>query len=240
MHNWKIAIPSAFTLGNLFCGFIGIILAFKGALTLAFYFMLLGAFLDFWDGLLARKLKVDGELGKQLDSLADMVSFGILPSMIIYHIMLEGGVYIEFLKPIKSYLPFFAGLIALATAWRLAVFNIDSEQTLNFKGLASPASAILIGSVGLSFEMKGFYYPIFWFNEVNMIFVGLMTWLLNSRMDLLSLKFKNYDFKENIFRYLLVLISLLSVIFYSFEAIPIIIMFYIGISFLHFKTRNEI
>ncbi len=240
MHNWKIAIPSAFTLGNLFCGFLGIIYAFRGEFQISFWLILLAAFLDFWDGLLARKLGVDGELGKQLDSLADAVTFGVLPAILIFSLMSEGGVFLDFLKPIRNFLPYFSGLILLSSVWRLAKFNIDSEQSTYFKGLATPAGAIMIGAIANSFYYKGFYYPIFWFNEVNIIFILFLSWLLNSGTRLLSFKFKEYSIAGNKSRYLLILLSLLSVFFYSFEAIPVIVILYIGVSIVHFKTSHEI
>lgn len=240
MHNWKIAIPSTFTLGNLFCGFMGIIFAFKGEFHISFWLILLAAFLDFWDGFLARKLEVDGELGKQLDSLADAVTFGVLPAVLIYSVMLQGGVYLEFLKPLSGYLPFISGLILLSSVWRLAKFNTETEQSSHFKGLATPASAILIAAIANSFYSKGFYYPIFWFNEVNIIFILFLSWFLNSGTRLLSFKFREYSLPGNKSRYLLILISLLSVFFYSFEAIPVLVIVYIGLSIIHFKTSNEI
>ncbi|QNL21700.1 CDP-alcohol phosphatidyltransferase family protein [Hyphobacterium sp. CCMP332] len=235
-----MAIPSAFTLGNLFSGFVGIAFAFKGEFQISFLLILLAAFLDFWDGLLARKLKVDGELGKQLDSLADAVTFGALPALLIYLVMLKGGIYLDVLKPFSNVLPYFSGLILLSSVWRLAKFNTDSEQSTYFKGLATPASAILIGAIANSFYYKGFYYPIFWFNEVSLIFVLLLSWFLNAKMRLLSFKFAEYSLAANKSRYLLILLSLISVFFYSFEAIPIIVILYIGVSFIHFKTNHEI
>ncbi len=240
MHNWKLAIPSAFTLGNLFSGFLGIIFAFNGDFHISFLLILFAAFLDFWDGLLARKLGVDGELGKQLDSLADAITFGTLPAILIYLIMQNGGIYLEELKPFSKLLPYFSGLILLSSVWRLAKFNTDDEQISHFKGLATPASAILIAAIANSFYYKGFYYPIFWFNEVNLLFILLLSWLLNSKIRLLSFKFAEYSLLGNKSRYLLILLSLLSVFFYSFEAIPIIVILYIGVSIIHFKTNHEI
>ena len=240
MHSLRFAIPSLFTLGNASCGFLGIYFALNGNLISAFYMILLAAFLDFWDGFLARKLGVDGEMGKQLDSLADVITFGALPAFIVFSWMKQVGVFIEFLKPYSQYLPYFAIVILLSSIWRLAKFNIDTEQSSYFRGLATPASAILIGSLAHSFEAKGFYYPFMWFNEASILFVILLSWFLNSRIRLLSLKFSHYRFPENKYRYLLILFSLLSVFFYSFEAVPLVLVIYIGISFIHFKTGHEI
>ncbi len=241
MPNYTIAIPSAFTLGNLFSGYIGIVLVLtRGDFVAGFWLILFAAFLDFWDGFLARKLNVAGELGKQLDSLADLVTFGVLPACILYRMMFEGGVFVESFKPYSVILPFFSGLIALGAAWRLAKFNIDEKQSENFIGLATPANAILISSIGMSFQYKTYLYPFFWFNETVLIFIILSIWLMNSKIKLLSLKFKDYSLAKNKFRYLLILISVLSVFFYSFEAIPIVVLVYIGLSIAHFKFGNEI
>jgi CDP-diacylglycerol--serine O-phosphatidyltransferase len=240
MQSIKKAIPSIITLGNLFCGFIGVIAAFNNNLILAFWMILLAGFLDFWDGFAARKLGVAGDFGKELDSLADVVSFGFLPSAILFSMIEQGGVYIEFLKPYKLFLPYLSGIVLLASATRLAKFNIDTEQSVDFRGLATPANAILIGSLAFSFVNKGLYYPVLWFNEALIIFLVISAILLNSRIKLLSLKFKNFAFKENIYRYLLLFISVICLIFYNFESVPVIIIFYILLSILHFRTKNEI
>jgi CDP-diacylglycerol--serine O-phosphatidyltransferase len=240
MSKLKAIIPNAFTLGNLFCGFAGIIFAFHGDLSISFWLILLAGFLDFWDGFLARKLGVSGDLGKQLDSLADVVSFGVLPSFILFSIMSEGGIFVDFLKPYSTFLPYLSGTIALSSAYRLAKFNIDPEQSENFKGLATPSAAILIGAIGWSFENRGFYYAPFWFNEVNLLFIILISWLLNSGIGLLGLKFKNFSWATNKFRYILLVLSALCLIFLSFESVPLILVLYIILSIIHFKTSDEI
>lgn len=240
MSRVRLAIPSLFTLGNALCGFLGIIFTLNGNLPLAFNLILLAAFLDFWDGFLARKLGVDGEMGKQLDSLADVITFGALPSAMMFYWMRDGGVYLDFAKPYKEIIPFASALILLSSIWRLAKFNIGNDQQSSFKGLATPANAILIGSFAWSYSIQGLYYPIIWFNEVSIVLILFLSWLLNSKIRLFSFKVKSYGFNENKLRYLLILFSLLSVFFYSFEAVPIIILVYIVLSFIHFKLSHEI
>lgn len=131
-------IPNSITSMNLLCGLMGVIFTFKGELDMAFYLMLAGAVCDFCDGLAARALKAYSELGKQLDSLADMVSFGTLPALIMHKLM--QGTYGE---SVICYTPL---LIAVFSALRLAKFNIDERQSENFIGLATPACAIICGS----------------------------------------------------------------------------------------------
>jgi CDP-diacylglycerol--serine O-phosphatidyltransferase len=240
MHSIKKAIPSIITLGNLFCGFMGVIAVFNNNLALAFWMIILAGFLDFWDGFAARKLGVAGDFGKELDSLADVVSFGFLPAAMLFSLLEQGGVYLEFLKPYKQFLPYLSGIVLLASATRLAKFNIDTEQSEDFRGLATPANAILIGSLAFSFVHKGVYYPVLWFNEVLLIFIAISAILLNSRIKLLSLKFKTFALRGNIYRYLLLFISVICLIFYNFESVPVIIMCYILLSILHFRTKHEI
>ena len=131
-------IPNSITSLNLLCGLMGVIFTFKGELDTAFYLMLAGAACDFCDGLAARALKAYSELGKQLDSLADMVSFGVLPALIAHKLML-----FAYGDSFVCYTPL---LIAVFSALRLAKFNIDERQSENFIGLATPACAIICGS----------------------------------------------------------------------------------------------
>jgi len=137
----KHHIPNILTLGNLFCGCVGIVFVLNGFLFSGFWLMLIAAVLDFLDGFVARLLNVSGELGAQLDSLADAVTFGVLPSIIMYSLLLH--------QTDNIYLPFVAFLIALMSVYRLAKFNIDTEQAEHFKGLPTPINAIFIASFGV-------------------------------------------------------------------------------------------
>ena len=177
-------IPNTITSMNLFCGLMGVIYTFQGRLDIAFYMMLAGAFCDFCDGLAARALKAYSELGKQLDSLADMVSFGTLPALLLHRLMLvtQG-------ETIWCYAPL---LIAVFSALRLAKFNIDERQSENFIGLATPACAIICGSfacyltknpssVMLEWAMTPWFIPV-----VSLILCGLLV----SEIPMFSMKFK--------------------------------------------------
>lgn len=153
--NIKKHIPNAITCGNLFCGCLAIVAAFNGNLVLTAYLVGIAAILDFFDGFVARLLKVGGELGKQLDSLADMVTFGVVPGVVIYEIMTEynlsQAVFYTRIDPpaIFFYLPYLGFIITIFSALRLAKFNIDTRQTDSFIGVPTPANTILICSLPL-------------------------------------------------------------------------------------------
>lgn len=169
---------------NLFCGLMGVIFTFEGKFDIAFYMMLAGALCDFCDGLSARALKSYSELGKQLDSLADMVSFGTLPALIMHRIMIA-----TVGNTIWSYIPL---LIAVFSALRLAKFNIDERQSENFIGLATPACAIICGAYAcyIMNEPSGILFKwacTTWFIPVvSLILCGLLV----SEIPMFSMKFK--------------------------------------------------
>ena len=190
-------------------------------------FVFLGIFFDFFDGLLARKLNVQSELGLQLDSLADMVTSGLVPGLVMFY-LLE-------LSNINSYLPYLGLLITLASAYRLANFNIDENQSDSFIGLPTPANALLILSLPLIMEFQN--------NEVmNAIILNkwfligitlLSCYLLNANIKLIALKFKNWSFIDNKARYIVILLSIILLVIFQFAAIPLIIASYIIISLLN-------
>src|SRR6201992_858548 len=150
----KKHVPNAITCANLFSGCIGIVLAFKGELIGASYAIFLSAIFDFFDGLASRVLKSFSGIGKDLDSLADMVSFGVLPAVIMYQLFLEA----HQIDKVSSWLNFAAFLIPVFSALRLAKFNVDTRQAENFIGLPTPANAILIASFPIILDHKNIYY----------------------------------------------------------------------------------
>lgn len=165
--NWKIAIPNSLTMGNMLCGTIGIICSFHYGLLAASIFMLIAAVLDFFDGMVARLLGVSGELGKQLDSLADMVTFGVLPGIMLFHYISIG--FGEYNVPIfqreTTHLIWeLCGLIvALFSDLRLAIFNIDTRQSDVFIGVPTPANALLIASIPIIMQYQydlNMYHPL--------------------------------------------------------------------------------
>lgn len=229
------AIPNTITSLNLFSGCLAIIMVFQGQLHVASMFIGIAAVLDFFDGFAARLLKAYSEIGKQLDSLADMVSFGLAPSFIIYSLINDvlktDGFYSQ--MPVSEIvllcLPF---LIAVFSALRLAKFNIDTNQTTSFIGLPTPANAILIASLPVLL----WYYDYSFINLLihNLYFlVGLIflqSFLLVAKIPMFSLKFSNFQFRDNKIRFIFLGISLVLLITLQAVSIPIIIFLYILIS----------
>ena len=225
-------IPNAITCANLFCGCIGIVFAFKGDLSTAATAVFLSAIFDFFDGFAARLLRAYSAIGKELDSLADIVSFGLLPSVIIYEFFLKAVQ----LTNSDSRLSYFAFIIPVFSAIRLAKFNIDERQTDNFIGLPTPACAILIASFPFILtRYTGTINAVFYNPYILVCFCLLISLLMVVEIPMLSLKFKNYGVVPNIFRYLLLLISAIMIGFLNFAAIPLIIFIYIVLSIIQFK-----
>ena len=185
--NIKKNIPNLFTLGNLFCGCIAIVLAFEGNLIGAAYMVGIAGVFDFLDGLVARILKVNSEIGKQLDSLADVVSFGVVPGVIIFKLINQ--------TMITSPISFFGFLVTIFSAIRLAKFNIDTRQTDSFIGLPVPANAIFIASLPLSLNSDSFSNTLQQtiLNPYCLILLSLISsFLLVAPLPLFALKFKNF------------------------------------------------
>lgn len=225
----KKHIPNFITLLNLFCGSVAVIFAVNGNMKLTALFVFLGIFFDFFDGLLARKLKIEGALGLQLDSLADMITSGLVPGLVMFYLFNLSS------ANAASYLPYLGLLITLASAYRLANFNISTNQKDSFIGLPAPANALLILSLPLIMEFQN--------NDViNAIILNkwfliavtvLSVYLLNANIKLIALKFKNWSFKDNSARYLLIILSIILLVILQFAAIPLLILLYIILSFLY-------
>jgi CDP-diacylglycerol--serine O-phosphatidyltransferase len=232
----KKHLPNAITCANLFSGCVGIVLAFKGELIAASYAIFLAAIFDFFDGLASRVLKSFSSIGKDLDSLADVVSFGVLPGVIMYQLFLQA----RQINNVSSWLDFVAFLIPVFSALRLAKFNIDTRQAENFIGLPTPANAILIASFPIIINYNNTFYMPFLVNPYILSgLVVVMCSLLVAELPMMSLKFKNSDFNENIYRYLLLLFSAILILFFKFAAVPVIIFIYITLSIIQFKIANE-
>lgn len=234
----KRHIPNAITCTHLFSGCVGIVFAFHGNLNFAAYAVFTAAFFDFLDGMAARLLKVHSEIGKQLDSLADVVSFGVLPSVIIYHLF-----YLPDTSSNNTIWWFYSAFfIAVFSALRLAKFNVDMRQTNSFIGLPTPASAMLSASFPLILNQDNASFTGIILNPYFLIaYIVLNCWLLVAELPLLSLKFKNLGFNENIYRYVLLIFSVVCLVIFKFAAIPVIIFFYILLSIIQIRTtKNEI
>ena len=232
----KKHLPNAITCANLFSGCVGIVLAFKGELIAAAYAIFLSAIFDFFDGLASRVLKSFSGIGKDLDSLADMESFGVLPAVIMYQLFLQA----HQIDKVSSWLNFIAFLIPVFSALRLAKFNVDTRQAENFIGLPTPANAILIASFPLILAHHNKFYTPYLLNPyILSCFVIIMCILLVIEVPMMSLKFKNKDFNENIYRYLLLLFSAILILFFKFAAVPVVIFIYIILSIIQFKSAND-
>ena len=248
----KKHIPNLITLANLFSGLVAIVFALKGDLVLASFFILLGIFFDFFDGFFARLLNVSGELGKQLDSLADMVTSGVAPAMIMYKLLENAndtnlipnpkamvGSWIPTDDHTIYLMPFFAFLLALGAAYRLANFNIDSRQTSSFIGIPTPAMALVVLAIPLILNFSDIEIAIRFFENryVLITLTIILSFLMNANIALFSLKFKNFSFKENKTVFLFLLLSILLLIVLQFVAIPIIILLYVLVSVLFPKKE---
>jgi CDP-diacylglycerol--serine O-phosphatidyltransferase len=251
----KKQIPNLFTLLNLFSGVIAVIMAATDKLIEAAFFVFLGIFFDFFDGFFARKFNITGEFGKQLDSLADMVTSGVVPGIIMFQLILfsakesyfmelscEIGNWYSFDES-KFYLaPLIGLIIPLASAYRLAKFNLDERQTSSFIGLPTPALAIFVVSLPLIIEYSDYdILRAFLQNTYVLISIPIIgSYLLNAEIPLFSLKFKNYKFTDNKVRYTFLILSILLFVIFNIVAIPLVIILYIFISMLdNIRTKKK-
>jgi len=263
----KRNIPNFITCLNLVCGCLGILLLFNGMPIEASCLMFLAAFLDLFDGLIARALKVSSPIGKDLDSLADVISFGVLPGFITLNLVMAIHKLDFLIASICLIIPVFSAI-------RLAIFNNDQGQSNMFKGLATPANALFWGCVNICFfnsyetftssswiiisqtdlhrdfvqvlrpvpKPGASWLAVFIYNYpvVLVIAVVLLSVLMVSPVKLIAFKFKSFGWKENKWRYLLLILCLPLVIFLGFASAPIILILYIIISQIHFRTQHEI
>jgi len=231
----KKHIPNALTCGNLLSGCVGLLMCFEGKLYLASSFILLGAFFDFLDGFAARLLKVSSPMGKELDSLADMVTFGVLPGMImlklIYNGPAEGALF---------YLSLLALCIPLFSALRLAKFNIDTRQTDQFIGVPTPANALLIASLPFIRQHSDSFTNWLFQTQVLGVLTLVLSFLLVSPFPLLALKFKHYQWKGNEFRFALIVGALVAIgVARGWMAVPAVFLLYLLLSAMAlFQTKK--
>lgn len=216
---------------NLLCGLTAIYLSFQELLLYASLFIALGAFFDFFDGMAARALDVKSEMGLQMDSLADMVSFGAAPGFIMLQLMAKTPNVPDILIGPYLFAPFLAFLIPVLSAFRLAKFNVDTRQTESFIGLPTPANSLFIGS--LPFIISGtFAHQLNWLNNYYILLgiTVILSVLLVAELPLMSLKFKNFGWENNTKRYILIGFSAILIILFQAAAFPAIIIFYILLS----------
>jgi len=240
----KKHIPNFVTSLNLFFGVVAIIYVGKGMLSHAALFVGVAALMDFFDGLVARLLKVSSEIGKELDSLADVVSFGVAPGLMAYQLIKISGASVMVAS--VNLLPFIGILIPVFSALRLAKFNIDNTQSDSFKGLPVPANAIFFASfpliVNAQFFNSGilhhFLSPLFQNTFFLIILVVVFSFLLVAPFRLFSLKLKKRSWSMNKIQLIFLLISLVSLIVFNFAAVPLIIVIYVLLSLLFYRENN--
>ncbi|MFD1095263.1 CDP-alcohol phosphatidyltransferase family protein [Salegentibacter chungangensis] len=247
----KKHIPNFITLLNLFSGCIAVIFAVQGNLVMAAVFVAAGIFFDFFDGLAARALDVKSEVGLQLDSLADVVTSGVVPGIVMFQ-MLKNAIP-QNLKEVNTdwdmatevlgwnlnNFALFGLLISLASAYRLAKFNVDERQTDSFIGLPTPANALLILSLPLILTFQpGELVSSLILNEWFLIALTLFScYILNAEIGLFALKFSDWSFKNNKLRYFFLIFCVVMILLLQFIAVPVIIISYVILSLLTGGTK---
>lgn len=254
-------LPNIFTLLNLFFGCMAIVFALQTnavvmyvndeynsssfnipeKLAWAGFCIIIAAAIDFLDGFVARLLKATSTMGKQLDSLSDVVSFGVAPGVIIYQLlrfgfaMEENGLDVSVVWLIPAF------IISCAAAYRLARFNLDESQAVTFKGVPVPAVGLLIASFPLILHFD----TIAWINNLLInkwflyILILLLSFLMVSRMSMMSLKFSDLTMKNNTSKYILLLAAVIAAIFLHWVAVPVIFIIYVLLSLTTVKIKSE-
>ncbi|WP_241788605.1 CDP-diacylglycerol--serine O-phosphatidyltransferase [Sphingobacterium rhinopitheci] len=223
----KKHIPNFITCLNLLSGCIGILLVLKGDYLSAFYCVIASGIFDFFDGFVARILHVKSLIGKELDSLADVISFGLQPAMLMYMLLKDVTTH--------AYLPYLGFLIAIFSALRLAKFNIDERQTSDFIGVNTPMNTFLIFSIPFIGEI----YPNLIYSTYTLIAISVITsLLLVSELKLFSMKLSSLAWRDNKFKYIFLLTSLLLILIFKLIAVPVIFILYLVFSYLHFASEK--
>ena len=223
----KKHIPNTITSLNLISGCIATIFAVTGNPVLALLFIILGAVFDFFDGMTARLLGVSSPIGKELDSLADCVTFGFAPSALIFYMLqiLDYPGPMEFARP---YLPYIAFIMAAFSALRLAKFNLDERQTSSFIGLPTPANALFWSS--LIVGGKESLTNCHWSAIIVIILMFVMSYLLIAEIPMFSLKFKHWNWSENKLRWSFIISCIPLLVIFKFSAFAVIIAWYVVLS----------
>lgn len=246
-------IPNMITSLNILSGAVAVIFAVTGNLVMAAWFIILGIFFDFFDGLAARMLNVQSPVGVQLDSLADVITSGLAPALIMMQLLdmaitakTSAGNLLSFTDgwnfSYELYLPFIGLIIVIAAAYRLAKFNVDERQTDGFIGLPTPAAALLVLSLPLILEYQYSEWAVTLILNpwVLVVLTFLGSVLMNAEVPLFALKFKTWDFKQNAMRYGFLILSLIMIITLKFWAIPLILLLYIVMSLATAKSIQSV
>lgn len=225
-------IPNLITLGNLCFGLAGIYFAFGGDFITASYCIWIAAVLDFFDGFVARLLKVQSPIGAQLDSLADVITFGVLPAFLCFHMIHSlGG---------ENYLAIAALIIAPVSAYRLAKFNVDTTQTYSFSGLPTPASAFFVSGIPFIMVEESILHSIFTNPYGIAMSAVILANLLVSPLRLMAFKFKSTSIKDNWLIYLYFASAIILFAIFSYSAIPLVVVLYILLSVLFYREKPAI
>ncbi|PLX09955.1 MAG: CDP-diacylglycerol--serine O-phosphatidyltransferase [Marinilabiliales bacterium] len=238
--NGKSIVPNTITLLNMLCGILSIYFGMSGDLITAAYLIFFAAILDFLDGFTARMLNAYSDLGAQLDSLADLISFGLAPGFILFNMINISHGQPGNTGNTATLIPFIGFIIPLFAALRLAKFNIDENQESSFLGMPTPAVAILIGSFPLIkqylFNDRGLYYMII----TNTYFLAgiavIMALLMVIPLPMFAFKFKNYKWKDNKIKYVFLILSLIAILIFKSAGIPLIISMYFLLSLVFYLT----
>jgi len=234
MSFFRNQLANMFTLGNLFSGTIGVIHLIQNDLHTAFFCMVISLLLDFFDGFVARALKSNSSLGAQLDSLADMVSFGVLPGIAMLKMLEPFGSEIFGIS-----LPFeiqYLGLfITLFSCLRLAIFNIDDEQKYFFKGLNTPTNTVLILGLLYASQESAFVTSLVESPLFLLALTALSSWLLISPIRMIAMKFKSKRIQDNLPKIILAAGSVLLLLFFRTLALPMVVLYYILVSVIFQK-----
>lgn len=234
VNRMKKQLPNFITLCNLFCGTVAIIFTVRGMLDCAALFVAIGIFFDFFDGFFARLLHVKSEMGLQLDSLADMVTSGVVPGIAMFQLLSSSTYVLETKGTFSMLLPYMGLFISLGSAYRLANFNIDTRQSTGFIGLPTPANTMFILSLPLILQYQSTEIVVFFLRNTWMLLgiTLLSTYMLNANISLFALKFKDYSLKNNIVKYVFLAVCLLLLLVLKVIAIPFIILLYIFLSLI--------
>lgn len=240
----KKQIPNLITLSNLTCGVIATYFAIQGQLHIAALFICLGIFFDFFDGLTARLLNVASSLGKELDSLADVITSGVAPAFILFNILQASTIH---------WLPFVAFLMPAFSAYRLGKFNIDTRQSHSFRGLPVPATALIWASIGICYSYPQITHiallplndiHLWLFSQIGLIIIAIASILFDiimiSDIPMFALKFKNLHWNENKLRFIFLITSLILLILFGIFGLALVILYYICLSIFTQKSiKNE-
>ncbi len=226
-------IPNTITCCNLFSGCVATCMAFLGEPGKALLFIILGAVFDFFDGMTARLLHVSSPIGKELDSLADDVTFGVAPATMVYSLLYTLN-YPAWLEGLRGVLPYVAFVMAAFAALRLAKFNLDERQTTSFIGLPTPANALFWGSliVGAGDRLQ----QVSWSWAVVLVLIALSCWIMVSEVPMFALKFKQWGWRGNEVRYVFLLSCVPLLLVFGISAFAIIIVWYVVLSII---VRNK-